>query len=304
MAKKRKKRLPRVVPTRSQPGMAPSDASVPGIPTPPVRVTAVATEAEAAAQARAHRFPPPLVDLAKEPTGFYFYWRLLEYAFDINDPAAFPPLTSFGTDDKKVLQRYAAKARELARSTLLSGDGQVTVRLDDATGDEHVEASFTEDEPLRGFLLLFRQFCANDERASFQNAMRILQIAARSATDSEAQARIDELARWGKAAGVLRNRSARRAANERMAAEGIGPAIYVDEPNPEQVISTYLYGDHVHWGEEGATELAEWDEDPFTAATNKMHFLQAVAGLAYLYMGFGVLVSAALGDGSGDAPAS
>lgn len=55
----------------------------------------------------------------------------------------------------------------------------------------------------------------------------------------------------------------------------------------------FFYGDQLHW-DRGAEDLARWREDPLTDAHHSLLFLEAIAQLASVYVGFGALVIAAV----------
>jgi hypothetical protein len=83
---------------------------------------------------------------------------------------------------------------------------------------------------------------------------------------------------------------------ERLAAIGEAPSDldgYPDQRPPEQSISHYFYGDHIHWGDSAAV-VEQNRESAFTDAWERLAFLNATAGLAHLYVGFAVVAEAAL----------
>ncbi len=69
--------------------------------------------------------------------------------------------------------------------------------------------------------------------------------------------------------------------------------------SPQQVISAYQYGDLIHWGDD--SKLIAVASDLFLQVRQQMEFLEAVTGLIHVYLGFSLLVRAALGTWSGSA---
>ena len=68
-----------------------------------------------------------------------------------------------------------------------------------------------------------------------------------------------------------------------------------DGLSPQNLISVFQYGDLIHWGDKKA-EIIGPDKDPFAHAWQRMAFLEAMLGLSHLYMGFSLVIGAALGE--------
>jgi hypothetical protein len=161
-----------------------------------------------------------------------------------------------------------------------------------------VEVRSSPEDATIGFATLVRQFYAPDERASFNKAMAILMKAAQSETDLAAADRVEILRKWGRAAGQLRQKSVEKLALEKLIELGEFPplpldelATYPDPETPEKALSTYFYGDHIHW-DSGAPVLDERAKDPFHDAWFRFFFLKAASGLAHVYIGFSVIAAA------------
>jgi len=69
---------------------------------------------------------------------------------------------------------------------------------------------------------------------------------------------------------------------------------YGNDHPPNYYLSAYNYGELIHW-DSGRETLAEWGKDPFHNAHQRMAFLEAATGLAYVYIGFSEVVRTALG---------
>ena len=105
-----------------------------------------------ATDSTALRFPAPLADRAPDPAGFEFWWKMLEFVFQLPDPSSFPKLSVLPLGPElAVLRRYIAAAEDTAGSALLSGGDAFTVRVsDDGAGIEHTDATFTGNESRAG----------------------------------------------------------------------------------------------------------------------------------------------------------
>jgi hypothetical protein len=150
------------------------------------------------ALARPLRFEPPMIECATRPDGFRYWWHLIEYALDVNDPAAIPLLPQSLTDDEETsVRRYIKTAEELCEMTLLNHALSFEVREDDA-GVHHANIDTGPVDARRGFMATFRQLYSGD-KSSFRRIHGILMSYARCATDVDAVVRVDELKRWSKA---------------------------------------------------------------------------------------------------------
>ena len=66
-----------------------------------------------------------------------------------------------------------------------------------------------------------------------------------------------------------------------------------EEYSPHYLIGLFNYGEDIHWGDR-RDELAAFNRDPFWSGWQRLYFFEAVSSLAYVYLGFSVLVEAAL----------
>jgi len=237
-------------------------------------------------------FEPPFGDRAENPTGFYFWWRMLQYVFSLPDPNKLAPLAiQLSVKDRGRVDRYLQAAEELASGPFMSHGGGVTVRL--APGvEEEIEADFAHKENLRGFSVLFRQFYSRQEGASFGSMMDLAwQQNAKVADDDQAD-REDFIKAWRKAEGRLRQRTANVAVGKRAVALGVSAMSEVPfewHPTPERLISAFFYGDLIHWGQK-VEELSLYRDCDFSDAAFRMSLFQAVTGLAHIYLGAAVAI--------------
>lgn len=242
-------------------------------------------------------FPPPLADRSQRPEAFAFWWKLMQFVFDLPPPATFPSLPALpASADLDALKRYTKAADDMAESAILGGGDRINLHIGD-DGQEHVETNFSSNELARGFTVLFRQFDAKKERASFLQAQRILRVSNAEAHDTHVEGRRAHLTAWGKARGHLRGKSLRVRVGQKLVEQGRMPPGIPGEDgmSPEQLISAYQYGDLIHWGDK--REIVDVvSTDPFWEGWQRMLFLDAVAGLAHLYLGFSLVIRAALGS--------
>jgi hypothetical protein len=247
---------------------------------------------------RGLRFAPPLIELATNPEGFNYWWSQLQFVFDVNDPREFGQSRApQRLQSQQALRRYVETARALAKSTLMNSADGVTVNFTRVEGDawqNQVEAWFSAPDAIAGFTALFRQLYTSTEAASFQKAMTIMRLASGSdAVQSE------ELLRWGRAVKQLRLRPMRQLILEKLVVTGEWPELDESDrqsfatENPERIISEYFYGEHLHWGKHAQT-LETRKQSEFVDAWMRMAFLDATRILTHLYLGFAVLVEAAV----------
>jgi hypothetical protein len=243
------------------------------------------------------RFPAPLAERGTNSAGFEFWWKMLDFVFELADPATFPPLpTPPAGRDAAILTRYTSAAEDMAESALLSADERFTVHIpddDDKEGVERIETYFASNEVTRGFTTLFRQFDANKEPAGFSQVQRALRRADELAADEPSNERLSQLKVWGKACSRLHADSLKVLVGKKLRDQGRWPGKIPGEtgPSPTRLISAYQYGDLIHWGDHA--EFLAIARDPFEQAYQRMAFLEAVVGLTHVYLGFSVLVKAA-----------
>ena len=226
---------------------------------------------------------------------------MLHFVFELPDPARFPAFGASMTDaDREVLSRYRDAAEDLATSTLLSGQDRVTVKFPDGPGPEEVLMNFSSNEAVRGTTVLFRQFDAPEkEPASFLAAQRVLRALTATDPDDDAPTREAILGAWGKARSRLRATSLKILVGQKLRDQGEWAGAIPGEQglSPQNLISVFQYGDLIHWGDK-RSQIIGPDRDPFAHAWQRLAFLDAVLGLSHLYMGFSLIVRAALGEAS------
>jgi hypothetical protein len=229
------------------------------------------------------------------------HWQRLKLVFDLDSPdeigddAVVVPADS---DELRVFQRYVRAASDLEASSVLQPDADFgyTVTFDDDGEDVEVDRRHPPAEIVRGLAVTFRQFYA-DEPASFQTVLGRLFAKANPALEPV-------LRRWGAAAGSLRGRFFEDAVKDYLVKRGDFPdGLKVVRPdrNPEQIISAYFYGEHIHWDAEKAEQIEEWARDEFTQAHFELLFLQAVTPLAMVYRKFADVVERVALDPDGSA---
>lgn len=243
-----------------------------------------------------------MIALAQNPPAFDYQWHLVQYVFDMHDPATFDPFAKeFSDDELRVLRRYVGTAEKLAASRLLSDE------------DEALTISWNTDEALRfetkrsssdiesGYVAIFRQFYLSNDDASFATVQRMLRERAIAASDDPAGARLNELSRWAHAVRTTRRQSLRKSVFLRLIHEGKMSAtpeeleLFPDREPPHALIDRFLYTEHSHWDAERAKALESRPQDPLRDANERFDFIDATMGLSHLYIGHAELVRHAAG---------
>jgi len=240
------------------------------------------------------RFAPPYADLSTNPAGFSRFWQYAEYAFHLPDPSGFPPFAALLLDDqRRSVERFIASAKELAGYSFMSASAGVSVSV---SGEiEVVSAEFGSNEAFRAAATLFRQLYGTDAGA-YGEVVGILSAAHRSARDERFDEREDVIVPWRKAHGALRQQRIQaivgRLAADAASGPGVSAPVPFEDIRPTEVISKYLNGDLIHWGDKREA-LAALGVDDFSRAMDRMHFVESITGLAHFYSGFSVLLARA-----------
>ena len=241
------------------------------------------------------RWEPVLIDRSPDPKMLYLMWRAFQLVFDqIGDPRTFPRLPQEPSgEDMVTFRRYLSAAEDLAESQLFCGSDGYTVRwraaTDTAEESEEIEPRFTSKEITRGFSVLLRQFDSNGERASFQRVSGLLRKLSGEMIDGHEGRRCEQIDAWRKAQGTLRGTDLRQLTTRKIA-----PGMEIPKQHPPTYyLSAYNYGELIHW-DSGRETVAAWEKDPFHQAHERMAFLEAATGLAYVYIGFSEVVRAAV----------
>lgn len=247
---------------------------------------------------------PVWTELMKDREAARFCWRRIQYVFGLSDPRLMAQFEHpFSDDEREVLERFVQQARDLAGSTFLSAKDEVTISIADDGMSEAIEKRLSDRDVTVGFMVMFRQCYSNDEKASFKNARGIVMQRAKNLPEGDD--RSATLRAWAKTQGQMRGRLLESHVHSAMADRGDGPAM-LKRPDgdpqhpdrvesPEMLLSTYWYGDMIHWTR-GETTLIEWEKDAFTSAWKIIHTLMAASELAHFYVGFGGVVARLLGQ--------
>jgi hypothetical protein len=241
-------------------------------------------------------FPIPFGD---RPGSEWFErsWHLMSYAFDLPDPATFPPMGHLMFEpDREVLRRYVFAASDMADSHFLRYRTRFSFSLTATDSSEMVTLQdFPPSETIRGFSVLLRQFNAPDEHASFDAVRKLLGNINHNAAEESVDERKRQIAAWRGVVRQLRTTQlsvlvGRRLQQENRWHRGTLPG---EEYSPHYLIGLFNYGEDIHWGDR-RDELAAFNRDPFWSGWQRLYFFEAVSSLAYVYLGFSVLVEAAL----------
>jgi hypothetical protein len=240
------------------------------------------------------RFAPPYAGLSTNPAGFSRFWQFAEYAFHLPDPSKIPPFpTVLSDDERRSVARFVASARELAGYSFMSATAGVSVTV---TGEvEVVSAEFSSNEAFRAAATLFRQLYGTDAGA-YREVVGILSSTHRFTRDQWSDEREDFLVPWRKAHGALCQQRIQaivgRLAADAASGPGVSGPVAFEDVRPTEVISKYLNGDLIHWGDK-RDAFAALGGDEFKLAMDRMHFVESISGLAHLYSGFSVLLASA-----------
>jgi hypothetical protein len=240
-------------------------------------------------------FAPPGTEFVGNPTPFAHWWRQLAYVFALPSPYEFPSLRRTLTDSAThVLERFASVTEALARSSLMVSPGRMSVRVDDDTDELIVNADEPPADHQAGFAALLRQCHEPKEPASYRRVHGALWVAAEAADAATRDAAQEVLTAWGDALRTLRTKSVGYLVGEAFSEREGWRALLPDpQPAPEVLISTFHYGDLIHWGTR-QSEVRSSDEEAFDTARRRSLYLAAVLGVAHAYVGFGRLVESAL----------
>ena len=249
-------------------------------------------------------FAPPYAGLAMDPQGFSRFWQFAHYAFCLPDPGKFPPLVGeIDQRDSRTIARFIKSCRELAGYSIMSAHDSVTLKFND--GKPTHTSTFSSSESVRAAATLFRQLHGTDS-GSYTSVRKIVSRLVNEHLDEDTERRREELAIWRRAIGRLMQNTI-EAIVARLSLDSIADhghskvPIPFEDLRPLEVISIYLNGDLIHWGDRAEAHEAIQRRDPYLADLDKIHFLEAMAGLAHAYLGFSVLAGRALSiptDGS------
>lgn len=243
-------------------------------------------------------FAPPYADRSANPNGFSYWWQMMQLVFDLPNPHRFPALPDFSQGDRKILHRYVATCQELAESTVLSHKGGVTVKIKDQNAEPDLRIDFPPKEAIRGTTVLFRQLANPGELASYSKVRKIVGKRIHEARDAHTAQREEWQKGWNSAhsqlnAGLLPAMADRKALTLR----GAHPSVLVvgEDVRPQELIKIFQYGDLIHWGDKLEAHEA-LHQDPYSSAFETMNFLQVVSQLGHFYLGYSLLVRAAMGE--------
>ena len=240
----------------------------------------------------------PLRHMASSIEGFDYYWKLLQFVFEIGSIHSVKPLNcALVPSDLRVLKRYVTACKKIASSEILNREQSYTFSFGQ-TQSVTVEADRSTEEVTRGFSALFRQIANENDEASFSKALSIVNRVNEQVADGDRDDRRVQLAEWRKRQGQLKGNHLRHLVWDKLVAQGKMSATLdfpdgrsvsakpdSDAPQPKELIRVFQYGELIHWGD-AESELAAYFESPETEALRTGQFLHAAAGLAHFYMAF------------------
>lgn len=236
------------------------------------------------------RFTAPMIGNATRPVGFTFWAHLIQYAFNVDDPQAIPPLVDpLIADEESVVRGFMETAEDLSRMQLINYPIALTVQ-DDGSGNQYPTLDSGPLDSKRGFLLTFRHLYGTD-KTSFARTNGILMAKADAATDADAQARIEHLKKWAKAVNVSTARLVDRSVLESAVERGAHVAnrkemeFFIERDIPSSLLSTYFSGEDMHRGDTSHIVEAR-AQDPLNDDVYRFQYLKAALGLSHLYFGY------------------
>lgn len=237
-------------------------------------------------------FPVPLVDEASNAAAFGYHWQQLTYAFNLPSPASFPAL-DIPLGERDVLVQYAKNCRKLARYTIFNDDrGKLSVVT--KGGHTSIDAVLPTDEAFTGASARFRQLHNPHDLASFDKVKKVLEAALRTAPSSKRIRGRAVLREWSSARKTLSRKMVETVIAEKLVGDEEERPFYSYEGvNPSNLITTYNYGDTLHWGNtrDSLQQLtADSDLEKFW-----MHcVVNSIVKLGHFYFGFAIAVESAL----------
>ncbi len=277
-----------------------SDGTVPKYPRE-LKITAVPFSEQI--QNRSLRWPVPMEDVLKNPEGGMRTWKRLHYVFRLDDPRAFPaPPIVLNEDERSLLQRFVDQTRTVAQASLLGATDAVTINVMDIMDDESIETVFSDTDVTVGFMVLLRQCYADNEEAAFSKVSKIL---GRRVKEQGEDKPLRVVRDWHRAHAALGNNTLEELVQEQLIADGLMPgelqdpdgqvrsAVVKSPAPPKELFLKLWYGGQVHWGKHRGA-MAAIQADAFNHAMWEITTRQAAVELAHFYLGYALLVKAAL----------
>lgn len=244
-------------------------------------------------------FEPPLIEHAtgNGRNGFQLIWEKLNFAFGLPDPGLFPVLPALTAEDREIAGRFVKVCRRLAGYHAINCDSRLTYSTTGGSdGKGEINVDFPSDESFTGTAVAFRQLHSNQESAPFDKVKGRLSRAVQQLSDPDRAVAKDVLEQWKRARGRLMNELLHTTVC-RKAAPPNPPADFplsYSNIHPESLITTFQYGDVVHFSAE-RENLKRLTEIAANDAYHRYAVLLAITGLSHLYFGFALLVEAAMG---------
>lgn len=227
-----------------------ADDYAPSGPVPTVSVEAVSMGESALREAL--RYPPPMIELASHRGNFSFWWKLIQFVYDLPDPTRFPALGPFSVRESEILSRYVHVCEQLATSRLINYPVSWKLVLG-GPEDDASTIDRPDDEAMRGVLAAFRQAHTSSETACFRVVKNIVSARASKCGDAGA---IAQTRAWAKAQRGLFEAPLPRIVETVVLARhthrGREPVGLPASDTPEAILETFMYGDFLHYGKKAA----------------------------------------------------
>ncbi len=244
-------------------------------------------------------FPPPLADLGTDPSTFDYQWQHLTYAFNLPDPAAFPPIPGeLPAQDVRRLKRFVEVCEKTAGYTVVAHKGGISFHSD-GPGSWSLEVNEADDDQIVGFSVRFRQLHSSSAGdPDFSVVINLLNKYARQFTDEQTPQRLEILEQWKKARAQLVNRPLQnivcRMVLEKSGCPDIEAHEMYGDVDPTKIFNLFNYGELIHFGKH-SDEYDQMAAEPDMEDIQNNNFMIAMLGLVHLYFGFSAVIRSAIG---------
>ncbi|MEU8631435.1 hypothetical protein AB0C38_04640 [Amycolatopsis sp. NPDC048633] len=249
---------------------------------------------EAPALERALEFHTPFSEYGQDPTCFEYWWKLLSFMYDLDNPATFPPLgrNSLNTDDAASVNRYIKTCTDLAGTSIINTKAAASFKPGPNGTTEVTLERFPPRDSMIGFASMWRQLYTEAELGSFINVHNIVGRINSEVGDSAQPERAETLKKWRQVQNRLKATSLKEQVGAKLQGGNRNFIPRHHDLNPQQLVSLYLYGDWIHWGE-SREDYAAFVADPVMGPMRDISALETMASLSHVYMGFASLLKSA-----------
>lgn len=243
-------------------------------------------------------FDPPLIEHATTDAGrkgFHHIWEKLNFAFALPDPAQFPRLPALTDEDRVILERFVQVCRQLAGYSAINDDSRLSYKFKGSLADTEFNIDYPSEESFTAAAVRFRQLHSGREAAPFDKAKGRLSKAVQQLPEKQRSESKDILEQWKAARGKLMTELLETIVCRKAAPPNPPPDFPLSYYNihPEDLITTFQYGDLIHFSER-RENLKALTANSTNEAYYRYAVLLAITSLSHLYFGFALLIQAAM----------